>query len=155
MAQFEIMWEAPEFEYHEKDVSWYWITIIIAALIIAFAILTRNFLFGLFVVVAEPLLIMLANQKPRIIPFLLTDTQIEVGAHKSHALKEFESWSAADIGGGWADIAFNFRARLKIPLKILVPHDTLDEIRKNLKTVLREVEHETSLIEAIEKLIKF
>ena len=155
MAQFEIAWEAPEFEYREKDISWYWITIIIAALIIAFSVWERNFLFGFFIVIAEILVIMWGTQKPRTFTFALNDSGIEVGEHKFHALKEFESWSAAEIDDEWTEIAFNFRARLKIPLKIMAPHDKLDEIRKNLKLVLREVEHETSLLDAIEKLIKF
>src|ERR1700733_6944474 len=144
MAQFEITWEAPEFEYHEKDISWYWITIIVAALIIAFSVWERNFLFGLFIVIAEILVIMWGSQEPRMVAFVLNDSGIEVGEHKFHALKEFESWSAIEIDNGWADLVFNFRAKLKVPLKVIVPHDMLDDIRKNLKTVLREVEHETS-----------
>jgi len=35
MAKFEILWEAPEYEHREKGVSWYWITIIVAAIMIA------------------------------------------------------------------------------------------------------------------------
>ncbi len=57
MATFEINWEAPEFEYREKDVSWYWISIIAAAAIIAFSVWQRNFLFGFFIVIAEMLVI--------------------------------------------------------------------------------------------------
>jgi hypothetical protein len=155
MAQFTITWEAPEFEYREKDISWYWITIIIAACIIAFSVWEGNFLFGLFIVIAEILVIMWGSQEPRIIAFTLTESEIEIGEHKSHSLKEFESWSAENFGDGWAEIGFNFHAKLKVPLKVLAPTETLEEIRKNLKTLLREVEHQTTLIEAIEKLVKF
>jgi hypothetical protein len=155
MAQFEIHWQAPEFEYREKTVSWYWISIIAAACIIAFAVWERNFLFGLFVVVAEILVITWANREPREIDFELTDSGLTVGPHKYHALKEFESWSAEEFAVGWSEIAFNFRAKLRTPLKILAPTETLDEIRKNLKLILREVEHQTTLIEAIEKLLRF
>lgn len=155
MAQFEIHWQAPEFEYREKTVSWYWISIIAAACIIAFAVWERNFLFGFFVVVAEILVITWANREPREIDFELTDSGLTVGPHKYHALKEFESWSAEEFAEGWSEIAFNFRAKLRTPLKILAPTETLDEIRKNLKLILREVEHQTTLIEAIEKLLRF
>ena len=64
MASFEITWEAPEFEYRPKSVSWYWISIIIAAAIIAFAIWERNFLFGIFIVIAEILFIAWGNETP-------------------------------------------------------------------------------------------
>lgn len=154
MAKFEMSWEAPEFEYHEKDVSWYWISIIIAALIIAFSVWERNYLFGLFVVIAEVLIILWANQEPPIVLFTLRDDGLEVGTAKFHTLKEFESWSA-DGGDPWVEMKFNFRAKLKTPLALTAPADTLDEIRKNLKPLLPEVEHEITLIEAIEKLLRF
>lgn len=152
---FTIEWEAPEFEYHEKTVSWYWITIIIAACMIAFAVWERNILFGLFVVIAEILIISWGNREPEIISFLLTETELEIGALKMHSLKEFESWSADDIGGEWTEFFFNFKTHVKLPLKVLVPDDRVEEIRRNLKTVLKEVEHQPSLIDAIEKLIRF
>jgi len=178
MAQFEMTWEAPEFEYYEKDVSWYWITIIIAALIIAFSVWERNFLFGLFIVIAEILVIMWGNQKPRMVAFTLNENGLEIGGGsadagseggdgntssndvpagggKFHSIKEFESWSAAEVGDGLTELGFNFHAKLKVPLKILAPTASLEDIRKNLKLLLREVEHQTSLIEAIEKLLRF
>ena len=155
MAQFTVEWTAPEFEYREKDVSWYWVTIIVAACIIAFAVWERNFLFGFFIVVAEILVIFWGNQFPREVSFSLTDENIKVGTERSHSLKEFESWSADEMNDDWYEVAFNFRARLRTPLVFIMPREKLEEIRKNLKTILREVEHETTLIEAIEKLLRF
>ena len=122
---------------------------------IAFAVWERNILFGLFVVIAEILLIAWGNREPEIISFLLTETELEIGALKIHSLKEFESWSADDVGGGWTEFFFNFKTHVKIPLKVLVPDERVEEIRRNLKTVLKEVEHQPSLIDAIERLIGF
>src|SRR3990167_8463140 len=56
MADFELSWEAPEFEFREKTVSWYWVTIIGAVLILALAVWQRNFLFGVFILMAEALI---------------------------------------------------------------------------------------------------
>jgi hypothetical protein len=155
MAQFELEWEAPEFEYREKTVSWYWISIIIAALIVAFAVWQQNFLFGIFIVIAEVLIILWGSREPRMLTFILTDSGIHIGENKFHTLKEFESWSTEETADGWHEIGFNFQSKIKVPLKILAPSETLDEIRKNLKPILREVEHQTTLIESIEKLLGF
>jgi hypothetical protein len=155
MAQFEIEWQAPEFEYREKDVSWYWITIIIASIIIAFAVWQKNFLFGFFIVVAEILVITWGNQKPRIYPFLLNETGITIGANKSHLYKEFETWSVEDADEEFVEMAFTFRGKFRPPLKILAPKDHIEEIRKNLKPLLKEVEHEPTLIDSIEKFLRF
>ncbi|HVO28543.1 MAG TPA: hypothetical protein VMT81_00990 [Candidatus Paceibacterota bacterium] len=155
MAKFDIMWEAPEFEYREKGVSWYWTTIIIAALVIAFSVWENNFLFGFFVVVAEVLVIVWGNQAPRTVSFSLTESQLDIGGHRSHALAEFESWSAEEIGGGMTEMFWTFRGKLKTPLKVLVPVEKFEEVRKSLAPILHEVEHQPTLVDAIEKLLKF
>ena len=47
-----IVWQIPEYEYRSKDVSWYWISLIAAIVLFAFAIWQKNFLFAIFVVIA-------------------------------------------------------------------------------------------------------
>lgn len=155
MAQFAIIWEAPEFEYHEKGVSWYWISIIVAAIIIAFSVWQRDFLFGFFIVIAEVLLITWGNETPRMIVFALDENGIAIGEYKHNSLKEFESWSAQQVENDYTELAFNFHARLKIPIKVLVPTEKLEEIRVNLKPLLREVEYQTTFFDTIERLLGF
>jgi hypothetical protein len=155
MPKFQITWDAPEFEYREKQVSWYWLSIIFAALIIAFSVWERDFLFGFFIVVAEILFIVWGSRVPHIVNFILTDNEIDIGGYKSHLLKEFESWSVNTNGEEWADIAFYFRSRLRTPLAIIVPEEKLAEIRADLKTILKEVEHDPTMIDSIEKFLRF
>ena len=154
MAKFEISWEAPEFEYREKEVSWYWISIIIASIIVAFSVWQRNFLFGFFIVVAEILFIVWGNRVPDIITFTLTDSEIDISEHKSHSLKEFEAWSVNDMGD-WVEISFYFRSRIHPPLVVIAPEHQLTDVRANLKVVLKEIEHEMTLIDSIEKFLRF
>ena len=152
-------WDAPEYEYNEKSPSWYWITIIAAALIVAFAIYERNFLFGLFIVVGEVLLIVWGNRPPRMIRFSIAADSISLatpdGPATSHLFKEFESMSVNLQGDEWAEIAFSYRAKLRTPLKLLFPQAKLADLRANMKTVLREVPYEPTFIDSIEKLLRF
>jgi len=155
MAPFQIQWEAPEYEYREKTVSWYWLSIIIAAIVIAFSVWEKNFLFGLFVVVAEVLFIVWGNRVPRTLRFTLTENDIEVEGGKARPLKNFESVGIDPSGNGWVELVFIFRAKLKTPFKILFPENRLTELRDHLKTVLKEVPYEPTLIDSIEKLLRF
>lgn len=155
MAKFETKWDASEFEYREKDVSWYWISIIVAAVIIAFSVWQKDFLFGLFIIIAEILFIVWGNKTPKTIPFTLTDAELQIGGYKTYAMKEFESWSVDLDDGEWADMAFYFRSRLKPALSVIVPAAKVAEIRANLKTVLKEIEHEPTLVDSIEKFLRF
>ncbi len=155
MAKFEITWEAPEFEYREKDVSWYWISIIVAAAIIAFSAWQKDFLFGLFIVIAEMLFIVWGNRVPQVVPFTLTDVDVSIGGYKTYLMKEFESWSADTDGVEWADVMLHFRSRLHPPLALIVPEEKMTDLRNNLKLVLKEIEHQPTLIDSIEKFLRF
>ena len=155
MADFEISWEAPEYEYHEKGVSWYWLSIIIAAVFIAFAVAQKNFLFGFFVVVAEILFIIWAHRPPRILLFTINNDGVAIGEEKRHSFKELETMSVEPLGDGWAELIFVFRARFKTPLRVLVTEEHLAKFRANLKTILKEIPYEPTLLDSIEKLLRF
>ncbi len=155
MAPFEITWEAPEYEYREKTVSWYWISIIVAAVIIAFSVWQKNFLFGLFVVVAEMLFIVWGNRPPRTLRFAITESELMVEGGKTYLFKDLESMGVDPLDDEWTELVFFSRAKFKTPLKILFPQARLAELREHTKTVLKEVPYEPTLIDSIEKLIHF
>lgn len=156
MPEFLIAWDAPEYEYREKSVAWYWMSIIIAAIIIAFAIWEKNFLFGLFVVLAEILLMVWGNRPPRMVHFVMDATGIMIGDERRHGFKEFEAMSVDAQGDGSAEIIFVFRERFKAPLKIIFPENRLADLRAHLKTVpVKEVPYDPSLLDSIEKLLRF
>src|SRR3990167_3564751 len=91
--QREMAWVAPEFEYRRKNVSWYWISIIIAVICIGFAAWQKNFLFGIFVLVAEILILAWGNQKPAMFSFRLTEKGLYIGDRKFFPYTEIESFS--------------------------------------------------------------
>ena len=155
MAPFQIQWEAPEYEYREKAVSWYWISIIVAAVVIAFSVWEKNFLFGLFIVVAEVLFIVWGNRAPRTLRFAITENDLAVEGGKTYSLKDFESMGIDPLNEEWTELVFIFRAKFKTPVKILFPDARLAELRDHLKTALKEAPYEPTLIDSIEKLIRF
>ncbi len=152
---FEMTWEAPEYEYREKGISWYWLSIIIAALIIAFSVWQKNFLFGLFVIFAEILFIVWGNRPPRTIHFIANEKGLEIGNSAPRPWTVFESMSVDPLDDEWAELIFIFRVRFKSPLKVLIKENRLTELRANLKTTLKEVPYEPTLLDSIEKLLRF
>jgi hypothetical protein len=155
MASFEITWQAPEFEYRPKSVSWYWMSIIVSAAIIAFAIWQRNFLFGVFVVIAEILFIAWGNEAPAVLTFVLTENDLAVGDTKQYRIDLFENFSVNELDDDWTQLFFTFKTKLRTPLKIILPRAKVEEVQKNLKPILREVKFEPSLLDSLEKIIGF
>ena len=157
MPEPEIKWEAPEFENRTRDISWYWISIIIAATMIAFAVWQRNFLFGLFVIIAEILVITWGNRTPQMVTFTLAEKGIKIGSEKSYPFAEMENFSVDKSSDDELldTVIFRFHGKLKIPLMIKLPKEKLEETRLIIKKVLEEVDYEPSFLDSLEKLIGF
>ncbi|MEK9180567.1 MAG: hypothetical protein AAB897_04105 [Patescibacteria group bacterium] len=155
MANPEIRWSAPEFEERPKGVSWYWLSIIVAVIILGLAVWQRNFLFGFFVVLAEILVLVWGNRQAEIVNFSVTEKGIAIADRKNHLYSELENFSVNDAEGELADIFLRFKSRLKPSLKIRVPKSKLGEVRGVLGSALREVEHQHSLLDALEEFLRF
>ncbi|MEK7507929.1 MAG: hypothetical protein AAB602_02495 [Patescibacteria group bacterium] len=152
----EIAWEAPEFEYRHKDISWYWISIIVAVVCIGFAAWQKNFLFGFFVLVAEILILAWANQQPAIFNFRLTEKGLFIQNKKFYSYGDIETFSFySSDEGDFENIVFRFHKHLRRPVKIAAPKNRFPEIQSFLSERVAEINHEPSLIDTIEKFIGF
>jgi hypothetical protein len=155
MPHFEMSWMAPEFAYRERDVAWYWISIIIAAILVAFAVWQRDFLFGFFVVIAEMLAIVWATRVPRMISFSLSERELSVGERKHYAMGDFESFSVEDFEDEYAGLILNPKGKLRMPAIVMIPTADLALLRKNFAALIREIEYQPTFIDSLEKIIGF
>ncbi|MEK7608837.1 MAG: hypothetical protein AAB495_04630 [Patescibacteria group bacterium] len=152
----EVMWDAPEFEHRPKTVSWYWITIIAAALLVGVAVWQRNVLFGIFVVIAEVLILVWAEREPRNITFHLSEKHISIDENKRHALDEFVSFSIDDGHEEEIMEAFlRFKSHFRPILRVRIPSEKLVTARQVLQSKLPESKFEPALLDVIERFLGF
>lgn len=150
MKKFEIQWEAPEFLYQDKDISWYWISIIIAIIILLIAVWQRNFLFGLFVVVAEMMILIWGNAQPRNVKFKITEKGIYLGARQFYFYKELAYFSINDeIDDDWTEICLTFKTKVRSPAKALISNDEVENVCAHMKLFLKEGEYQTTLSDSL------
>ncbi len=151
-----IEWKAPEFEYSEKDVSWYWLSIIAAIAILSVAVWQKNFLFAVFVVMAEILMLVWAGRKPREISFSLDEKGLTISGNKFYPYSAIENFS---IGEGrseeWYDISLKLRHGLRQRLIVKTPTKELAKIEGFISRYAEKVEHEDSFLDSLERLIGF
>ena len=152
----EISWQAPEFEYREKTVSWYWFSIILAVLVLAVAIWQKNFLFAVFVILAEILILVWANREPTTIEYRLNEKGLDIGKNKSYTYGEIESFGMREYSGEeWSELVFTFKKSLRPPLKASLPTHLLPQVKKALEAILRETEIKESAFDALERFLRF
>lgn len=151
-----IEWQAPEFEYRPKDISWYWLSIFITLIFLGAAIWQRNFLFGVFVVVGEILVMSWANREPRNVQFKLGEGGLEIAGEKVYPYTDMASFSAYDGNEArWPHVVIRFQKRLRVPLAVGVPREKSESIKGLLKSFVPQTDPESSLLESLEKFIGF
>ncbi len=156
MEKLELVWQAPEFEYREKGIAWYWASIGMAVALLAISVWQRNFLLGVFIVLAEIMVMVWGNQEPRMIEFRLDGEGLTVAGNKSYAYADIQDFALdSDTDQEWAEVMLSFKKRLRAPLKIIFSQEDREGIRMILSRFLVEVEHERSLVDALEKFIRF
>lgn len=159
MDQDNFSWTAPEFEYREKKEGWYWVSIIVAILILVFAVWQRNFLFAFFVMVAEIMIIVWGEKRPKNIDFSINERGLNIGQEKTYSHKEVESYGfLEEADGEWLAMVIGFKKHIRPKVKIRIPKGAANKIRsayEKFAPEAREVEIEHSLLDAIERLIKF
>ncbi|MDO8664530.1 MAG: hypothetical protein Q7K44_03250 [Candidatus Liptonbacteria bacterium] len=156
MEKFNIEWQAPEYEYHEKGVSWYWLSIIAAIVILSVAVWQKNFLFAVFVVIAEILMLVWAGRKPREISFSLNEKGLTISGNKFYPYSAIENFSVREgRSEEWYDISLKLRHGFRHHLNIQTPLKNLAKIEVVISRHIEKVEHEDSFLDSLERLIGF
>ena len=153
-----IAWQAPEFEHRPKTARWYWISIIVSILLLALAVWQRNFIFAVFIVIAELMLMVWGSSEPRMVAFSLNDRGLTIGGAKFYPFSDIKSWSADSEGyfdPEWPDITLHLIHHFHTGLKIKVPRTMFLEVEKALRARAKEVPFEPSMMDVVEKLLGF
>lgn len=157
MATPHISWSAPEYEFREKTPAWYWASIAIAVLCIVYALWSRTYLFAVFIVIAEVLIIVWGNEPARMVDFSLSPKGLSIDRKKTYSLSQIDHFSIEDLDhADWPNLIFHFKKAFHIGFKVHVPRPQLAEIRAILAGAgVKERDREETLIEVLEEFLGF
>lgn len=143
-----IKWRAPEYEYHEKDVSWYWLAIIFVIILVGLSLWQKNLLFAIFVLIAGAVVIFWGRREPRELEFKLEEKGLYID-------KKFIAYEILDGFAVKEDLLLKKKSRLRPYLKLPLPDSQKEAAKKHLLPLLPEIEYQESLAEALAKFLKF
>lgn len=164
----EIIWQIPEYEYNQKDISWNWLVLIAAVILFAFAIWQKNFLFAVFIVIAFLMINFISNRFPLIWQFKMTDKGIVISLpigerKKFYFFENIESFDIHSVAydaegnniGEYKELILKLHSKLSPYLKINIYPADEEKIKNFLLNFIPHQEHEQSLVDSLAKLIKF
>lgn len=150
-----IMWEAPEIEYVEKSTTWYWVSMAIAIVLIAIALWQKNFLFAVFVMIAELAVFMFAGEKPKMWEFTIDEVGVTIEGHKTYKYKDITLYDVHEFSDEYAELVLQTKSKVHHYVKIFIPVEYEEEIREVLDGKIKHGEIEVSLLETLERSLGF
>ncbi len=155
MDEKEIKWIAPEYEHFSKGAGWHWLSIALAILIIGVSLWQGNFLFAVFTVIAEIMIITWGAREPQFVEFKINNEGVSIHDHKFYQYSDISGFAMRRLDEASGEIILTKKSQFAPHIKILCQTSAFDEIKNFLHNHLPELEYQESLVEHIGKLIKF
>ncbi|MFH1758963.1 MAG: hypothetical protein ABH822_00160 [Patescibacteria group bacterium] len=144
-----ISWRAPEFEYYQKDLGWYWTVVIVGVILTIIALWQKNLLFAIFIVVAVVMVFIGARQKPEVIKHQLNNEKLSIG-DTVYELSDFFEFYIDE-----KKLVLRHQSRFKPLFKIPIKKEDKDGIANLLKDKLEKMDYKESLTDAAGKFLGF
>ena len=165
-----LVWQAPEYEFYHKDVSWYWMSFVIAGVLVLVALWQRNFLFAIFVTIAWFTFSSLAGRVPAIWQFSINEKGLAIGPlfgessleNRGSLVGKFYAWQDIlgfaihdQASGEYKELILKLKARFSPYITIPFPLTEEAELTARLLQFLPKEEYTESLADTLSKLIRF
>ena len=154
-----VVFKSPDFEYQPKSMGWYWATIFVALALIFLALWQNNFLFMIFVVIGEIIIILWGSRKPNEWEVKIDEKEIVIKKEdiekRFNLLNDFVDFGIRDSLGNFKELVLKKKTTFNPFLEVYFPKDKEEEIRKIISKILPEKEYPLSLIDAISKILRF
>lgn len=149
-----LAWTTPEFEYYPKRAAWYLIMGLIAAGLTAWAVFSKNYFFGLFVLLAYISLALMAQKKPEQIQSAITSKGVSINqtVYLFENLKSF--WIFYDPGR-ISQLSLRSKKLIMPYIKIPLGKTNPAKVRQLLIKYIPEKKQEESLIENLAKRVGY
>lgn len=151
-----LTWTAPEFHYYERTSSWYIASIIIALAIMVFALIQRNFLFAIFIVIAELLVLFWAKQEPQVVEYAIDDRGVLLSQDTLRSFTEIQGFAIVTDhpDAPYAELVLRMKRKIATDVKLLIPQEGIGAIKEALKEHLEEIEYEETFAEHLMKILR-
>ncbi|PIP15633.1 MAG: hypothetical protein CO003_00585 [Candidatus Portnoybacteria bacterium CG_4_8_14_3_um_filter_44_15] len=149
-----LKWEAPEFEYHPKDKSWFLIPGAVAVVLFIWSALTGNLLFALLIVLAFFSFLIYAFKKPTLIRIAITSQGIKI----NRSLYEYENldsfWIFYDPDR-IKELSLKSKKTIMPYIKVSLGEENPVKVRRALVKYIPEKKQEESFIDNLSRNLRF
>ena len=151
----DISWHAPEYEYSPKSSSWYWTSLFLALVLIIFALWQKNFLFAIFIIIAELIVFAVADKHPKIWEFTINEKGVYIGKDKFYSYDRLEAFDIHINEIVHDQLVLKTKKKISPIVTINIYKEDQEKIKDFLKKYISHEQIDISFGDAISKLIGF
>ena len=151
----EITWRAAEYEYTEKTLTWFIVVGIVVLVIAITSLLSHNFFFAIFALLACGVIFLFARRRPDVLDFSVGERGVFAGEKLSLSFDEIEHFSIYSHQGHLDELILKKRSIVNPLVRIPLDSQTGEKVRVFLKGKMEEVEFQESLIDIISDRLGF
>lgn len=142
-----LSWSAPEYEQYQYKPAWFVLLGGAALVLVILGILSRNYFFIAFIVLASAVLFMYAKRAPRTIEVEITGSGVKIGktVYPFTELKSFWIFNLPGAKELSLDTKKAFSASVRAPLGDMVP----EKVKRVMAQLLPEEEHQVLMTDQI------
>jgi len=155
IAISDISWHAPEYEYSPKSSMWYWVSVFLALILIIFAIWQKNFLFAVFVFIAELIVFAVADKRPKIWEFTIDEKGVYIGKNKFYPYDQLEAFDVHINEVGHDQLVLKIKKKISPIVAINIYKEEREKIKEFLKKYIPHEQIDISFGDIISKLMGF
>jgi len=146
--------QVPEFEAYEHPVSWHVAAGITGGVLLAWGLLSGNYLFTAFVALASAALIIKDSRSPSFVPFEIDDHGVLLGSRKWN-ISDFKGYAVlpADASSDTLVLILSKRLHEAHPLRVTT-HSAGKAVKALEAIGLKEVTYEESLLDMLVRLLR-
>ncbi len=151
----DISWHAPEYEYSPKSSAWYWTSLFLALILIIFALWQKNFLFAIFIIIAELIVFAVADKHPKIWEFTINERGVYIGKNKFYPYNQLEAFDVHINEIDHDQLVLKTKKKISPVVAINIYKEEREKIKEFLKKYIPHEQIDISFSDIISKLIGF
>lgn len=150
----EFSWKITAHDVHERTPLFYAIVFGATILLLAFCLWQRNFLFGVFVLMATGTILFLSTQHNEEHPFALTESSLVIGEGESEfPYKQFSHYDIYEFARDDYEILLIFRDHMKQMLRVRIHAKDKETIDAILSQHVKRKPIEPTFLDIVSKII--
>lgn len=148
-APEELRWRAAEDKREKNDPKWFAIVVAVGIVLLAFALVEKNFFFAVFVAIATVTLIAESRQKPRVFDFAITEKGVGIGKSQFYPYDELSWFDINEREERLDELVLRRHAAFGPYVKIPIDRENAKQAETILGGHIERGEYEPSLLDVL------